>query len=257
MHVRELFELSGKTALVTGGSRGLGLEIASGLGEAGAAVVITARRQPWLDEAACLLREQGVECRALACDVSQPEQVHEVVRQVVEDFGQIHILVNNAGVVWGAPAEEMPLEKWRLVMDVNLTGAFLMSRETGKKMIENQGGKIINITSISGLRGSDAQLMDAIGYSASKGGMISFTRDLAVKWARHSIQVNAIAPGFFPTRMSRPLLERAGDKIVSRIPMGRTGRPGELKGVTVFLASSASSYVTGQVIVVDGGATAW
>jgi len=257
MHIRELFDLTGKVALVTGGSRGLGLEMAEGLAEAGAAVVITARRRPALEEAERRLKGHGFECLALETDVSDPEQTVEAIRKSVAHHGQIDILVNNAGIAWGALAEEMPLDKWQKVMDVNLTGAFLMSQAVARRMIPAGGGSIINIASTAGLLGCPTETLSAVGYSASKAGLIGLTRDLAVKWARHGIRVNAIAPGFFPTRMTEAVLERSGRHIEEASPMGRTGRAGELKGVAVFLASAASSYVTGQVLSVDGGTSSW
>lgn len=257
MHVLELFDLSSKVALVTGGSRGLGLEIATGLAEAGAHVAITARREAWLREADQALRNSGASPLVLRCDVSIPEQVDAAVVATLEQFGRIDILVNNAGISWGAPPDEMPLEKWRSVMDVNAMGTFLMSQAVGREMIRARSGKIINVASIAGLLGSPSAVLDAIGYSASKGAVISFTRDLAVKWAPHGINVNAIAPGYFPTRMSEGVLARSQAQIEASIPLGRVGLPGELKGAAIFLASRASDYMTGQVVVVDGGYTAW
>jgi NAD(P)-dependent dehydrogenase (short-subunit alcohol dehydrogenase family) len=256
MHVKDLFDLSGKVALVTGGSRGLGKEIATGLGQAGAVLAITARRASWLQQASTDLAAHNIDCLALESDVSQPEQVSPLVSEVLKRFGKIDILVNNAGITWASPAEEMPLEKWKTVLDVNLTGCFLMAQAVAKLMIRQGAGKIINIASVSGLIGTPAKIMDTIGYSASKGAVISLTRDLAVKWAPHRINVNAIAPGFFPTRLSEKLLEKVQSQVEARIPLGRVGREDELKGVAVFLASAASDYITGQVIVVDGGLTA-
>jgi NAD(P)-dependent dehydrogenase (short-subunit alcohol dehydrogenase family) len=257
MNVKELFDLSAKVALVTGGSRGLGLEIAQGLGEAGAAVAITARREQWLVSAEAELEAQHIQCLALTCDVSQPSQVEGAIAATVERFGRIDILVNNAGISWAEPALTMSLEKWRSVLETNVTGCFLMSQAAGRAMmLAGRGGVIINIASIAGLVGTSPEVLDAIGYSASKGALISLTRDLAVKWARHGIRVNAIAPGFFDTRLTTHVLERSRSDIEQSTPMGRIGRPGELKGVALFLASPASDYVTGQVLAVDGGATA-
>lgn len=257
MHVSDLFDLSGKVALVTGGSRGLGLEIATGLAEAGAHVAITARREAWLHEADQALRKIGVSPLVLQCDVSKSEEVDAAVASTLKQCGRIDILVNNAGISWGAPPDEMPLEKWRSVMDVNAMGTFLMSQAVGRGMVRAGSGKIINVASIAGLLGSPSAMLDAIGYSASKGAVISFTRDLAVKWGPHGINVNAIAPGYFPTRMSEGVLARSQAQIEASIPLGRVGAPGELKGAAIFLASRASDYVTGQVLVVDGGYSAW
>ena len=254
--VQQLFDLSGRVALVTGGSRGLGLEMAEGLGEAGAKVVVTARREQWLTSAAETLSAAGIDALALPCDITDPAQVETLCETVVGRFGAIDILVNNAGVAWNAPAEDMPLDKWRQVIDTNLTGTFVVTQVVGRTMIARRSGKVINTASIAGLVGEPPEVLDAIGYSAAKGGVIAFTRDLAVKWARHGITVNAIAPGFFPTRMTEDVLERSSREIEARTPLGRVGKPGELKGVAVFLASAASDYITGQVIAVDGGATA-
>jgi NAD(P)-dependent dehydrogenase (short-subunit alcohol dehydrogenase family) len=258
MHIRDLFDLSGKVAVVTGGSRGLGLEIAVGLGEAGASVVITARRDSWLQSAEEQLRQHGIDCLPLTCDVSDAERVTAAVGEVLRRFGRIDILVNNAGISWAAPADSMTVEKWRSVLDTNATGCFLMSQAAGREMIKaGTGGAIVNVASIAGLAGTSAEVLDAIGYSASKGAVIAFTRDLAVKWARHGIRVNAVAPGFFETRLTADLLKRARDEIERVTPMGRIGRPNELNGPVLFLASDAARYVTGQVLAVDGGMTAW
>jgi len=258
MHVKELFNLTGKVALVTGGSRGLGLEMAEALGEAGAAVAVTARRQQWLASAEDTLKGAGIDCLAVQCDGSQPDQVAQAVERVVQRFGRIDILVNNAGISWAEPIDTMPVEKWRQVIDTNATGCFLMSRAVGREMMRaGAAGSIVNIASVMGLVGMASDIIDAVGYSASKGAVISLTRDMAVKWASHGIRVNAVAPGFFDTRLSAGVLARNQAGIERNTPMGRIGRPGELKGVVLFLASEASSYMTGQVLSVDGGATAW
>ena len=258
MHVKELFNLTGKVALVTGGSRGLGLEMAEALGEAGAAVAVTARRQQWLASAEDTLKGAGIDCLAVQCDGSQPDQVAQAVERVVQRFGRIDILVNNAGISWAEPIDTMPVEKWRQVIDTNATGCFLMSRAVGREMMRaGAAGSIVNIASMMGLVGMASDIIDAVGYSASKGAVISLTRDMAVKWASHGIRVNAVAPGFFDTRLSAGVLARNQAGIERNAPMGRIGRPGELKGVVLFLASEASSYMTGQVLSVDGGATAW
>jgi NAD(P)-dependent dehydrogenase (short-subunit alcohol dehydrogenase family) len=257
MSVKELFDLSGKVALVTGGSRGLGLDMATGLGEAGAAVVITARREQWLETADAELSGKGISCAAVACDVSDPDQVSAAVKAAIARFGRLDILVNNAGISWGEPIETMPVEKWRQVFETNATGCFLMSQAAGREMLHaGRGGSIINIASVAGIAGLASDVLDAVGYSASKGAIVTLTRDLAVKWGPSGIRVNAIAPGFFDTRLSHALLEKTREKVEKTTPMGRIGQPGELAGVAVFLASAASSYVTGQVLAVDGGMTA-
>jgi len=256
VHVRDLFSLNGRVALVTGGSRGLGREIAEGLGEAGAAVALTARREEWLREAEGALRGAGITCMTVSCDISRPDAVRAMVDAITAKLGPIDILVNNAGATWGAPALDMPLDKWQRVLDTNLTGTFLVTQAAGRAMIDRRRGKVINVASIAGLIGNPSEVLDTIGYSAAKGGVVAFTRDLAVKWAPYGVHVNGIAPGFFRTRMTESLLERNQSRVEAQIPWGRIGRPGELKGVAVFLASAASDYITGQIIPVDGGRTA-
>ncbi|MBT2644151.1 SDR family oxidoreductase [Bacillus sp. ISL-41] len=253
MHVSELFSLKGKVAIVTGGGRGLGEQIAIGFAEAGANVVVCSRRVEACEEVSGKLKEIGVDSLALKCDITTPEDVKNVVEQTVEKFGRIDILVNNSGASWGAPAEEMPLEAWQKVMNVNVTGTFLMSQAAGKVMLEQGSGKIINIASVAGLKGSNPKVMDAIGYNASKGAVITFTKDLAAKWGPRGIYVNAIAPGFFPTKMSNGLLEKGCQAILEGTPLRKFGSDTDLKGVAVFLAASASDYITGDVVIVDGG----
>ncbi len=253
--LQQLFDLSGQVALVTGGSRGLGEEIAEGLAEAGASLMLLARREQWLNPAVDALKQRGFPCRGALCDVSKPAAVEHAVNQALQAYGQIDILVNNAGVTWGAPAEAMPFDKWQQVIDVNLTGAFLFAQACGRHMIQRKYGRIVNIASIAGLQSSMPKGIHYAGYASSKAGLLGLTRELAAQWAPHNIRVNAIAPGFFPSRMTEKVLEAAQPYIESGIPMGRVGKPGELKGVAVFLASAASGYITGQTIVVDGGAT--
>ncbi|MBU8905640.1 SDR family oxidoreductase [Desertibacillus haloalkaliphilus] len=256
MHINELFDLSGKTAIVTGGGRGLGEQIAASLAEAGANVVVCSRKLEACKEVSDRLIEKGIESLALQCDVTNPDQVNEVVEKTIDRFGKIDILFNNSGATWAAPVVEMPLEAWQKVLNVNATGTFLMSQAVGKVMIEQKSGKIINIASVAGLGGADPRHMDTIGYNTSKGAVITFTKDLATKWGEHNINVNAIAPGFFPTKMSKGLLEQNGDQILSRTPLKRYGKDYELKGAALFLAAKASDYVTGEILVVDGGTNA-
>lgn len=253
MHVNELFSLKGKVAIVTGGGRGLGEQIAEGFAEAGANVVVCSRKLEACEEVSQKLKDLGVESLALKCDITNPEDVKNVVQQTLEKFGRIDILVNNSGASWGAPAEEMPLEAWQKVINVNVTGTFLMSQAAGKVMLEQGSGKIINIASVAGLKGSNPKYMDAIGYNASKGAVITFTKDLAAKWGPRGIYVNAIAPGFFPTKMSKGLLEKGGQEILEGTPLRKFGSDSDLKGVAVFLAAPASDYITGDTVVVDGG----
>ena len=252
-----LFDLSGKTAIVTGGGTGIGRQMAQGLAEAGANLVLCARKAERCEQAASELEQLGVRAIGLGCDVRDPEQVQHVVGQAVEELGGVDVLVNNAGTVWGASPEEMPLEGWQKVIDVNLTGVFLFSQAAGRVMIERGGGVIVNIASVAGLQGGPPDVMNTIVYNASKGGVIAFTRDLACKWAQHGIRVNSIAPGWFPSDMSGYVLERHEERLKQHIPLGRFGGPHDLEGVVVFLASDASAYVTGHTLVVDGGESAW
>ena len=256
MTVLNLFSLKGKTAIVTGGGRGLGEQIARGFAEAGANVVLCSRKLKACQEVASELQALGVETLALACDVTKQEDVQKVVDETVARFGQIDILVNNSGATWGMPAIDMKYEAWLKVIDVNLNGTFLMSQAVGKVMIQQNAGKIINISSIAGLGGTHPEFMDTIGYNASKGALITLTKDLAVKWGRYGINVNAIAPGFFPTKMSSVLIENGKDYLMKVTPLQRLGSENDLKGVALFLASAASDYVTGDIVIVDGGMSA-
>ena len=256
MSVRDLFDLSGKTAIVTGGGSGIGRQMAQALAEAGANLVLCARKVERCEQAAGELAELGVKTLALACDVRDPAQVQAVVDRTREELGGVGVLVNNAGTVWGAWPEDTPLDGWQKVVDVNLTGVFLFSQMAGRVMIEAGGGKIVNIASVAGLGGAPPEIMNAIAYNTTKGGVISFTRDLACKWARHGINVNAIAPGWFPSEMSSFVLD-ANPQVVEHIPLRRFGGPDDLKGAILFLASAASDYVTGHTLVVDGGESAW
>src|SRR5216684_42296 len=234
MNTKELFDLTGRVAIITGGSVGLGRQMAEGLAEMGANLVLCARKKERCQEAAEELRKLGVRTLALGCDVKNPANVQEVVDATVSEFGRIDILVNNAGTSWGAPVEEMRLEHWNKVIETNLTGTFLFSQAVGKVMVPQRRGKIINIASVAGLHGAPPEFQ-AIAYHASKGGIITFTKDLACKWAVHNIQVNAIAPGWFPTHMSKVVIERNRETFLKRVPLGRFGRNHDLKGAAVFL----------------------
>jgi NAD(P)-dependent dehydrogenase (short-subunit alcohol dehydrogenase family) len=255
VNVKKLFDLSGRVAIVTGGSIGLGRQMAEGLAEMGAKLVLCARKKERCLEAAGELEKLGVEVLALGCDVKDPGSIQAVAEATVQQFGRVDILINNAGTSWGAPVEAMTIEQWNKVIETNLTGTFLFSQAVGKVMIAQRRGKIINIASVAGLRGSPPSF-SAIGYSASKGGVIIFTKDLASKWGMHNIQVNAIAPGWFPTDMSGKVIERNKEMLLAGIPLGRFGGPDDLKGAAVFLASDASNFVTGNILVVDGGQSA-
>ena len=256
MNVRDLFDLDGRVAIVTGGATGIGLQMADALAELGANVVVCGRDGERCERAtADLERERGVRCAGLPCDVSASDDVTRLVAETCDRFSRIDVLVNNAGTAWAGPVEETPLRGWQKVVDVNLTGVFLCSQAVGRVMIQQGGGKIVNIASITGLRGQPPEELDAIAYSTTKGAVVAFTRDLAAKWARHRIAVNAIAPGWFPTDLSRPVLNRAGDRLTAGIPMRRYGGDSDLKGAIAYLASPASDYVTGHTLVVDGGAT--
>ncbi|WP_099156881.1 SDR family oxidoreductase [Virgibacillus ndiopensis] len=257
MSVLDLFKLEGKTAIVTGGGRGLGAQIAQGFAEAGANVVICSRKLEACEKMSEELKKLGVDSLAFTCDVSNPDDVKKVVEGTVDHFGSIDILVNNSGATWGARASEMPLEAWQKVINVNITGTFLMSQEVGKTMIKQNKGKIINIASVAGFGGTDPRYMDTIGYNTSKGAVMTFTKDLAVKWGQYNINVNAIAPGFFPTKMSRGLLENGHDKILEGTPLNRLGNDSDLKGAALFLASKASDFVSGDILAVDGGSHAF
>jgi NAD(P)-dependent dehydrogenase (short-subunit alcohol dehydrogenase family) len=253
-NIKDLFDLSGKTAIITGGSRGLGKEMAEGLAEAGANLMLCARREEWLAPTVAEFRGRGFNAEGELCDVSNPEQVQAVVDKTVETFGAVDILINNAGISWGARPEEMPLEKWQKVLDVNLTGAFLFAQIAGREMLKREDGRIINVSSVSGLR-SSAHGPHYAGYAASKAGLFGLTRELAASWGNSGIRVNAIAPGFFHSRLADASIEQVEPSIKQRSPIPRVGDAGELKGVAVFLASDASNYITGQIIVVDGGMT--
>lgn len=253
MNVKEMFDLSGKVAIVTGGGRGIGLKISEGLAEAGASIVLCSRKLENCQGTAKEISKMGVKALPLQCDVKSPRDIQSVVEATLKEFNRLDLLVNNSGVSWGAPPEEYPLEGWKKVMDTNMTGVFLFSQIAGRVMIQQKSGNIINIASIMGFVGMESDAADAIAYSASKGALIAFTKDLAAKWAKHNIRVNAIAPGWFPTDMSEWILERHGKKLLSHIPMGRFGEGDELKGATVYLASEASRYVTGAILPVDGG----
>jgi len=254
MNVKEMFDITGKVALVTGGGRGIGKAIAEGYAEAGAKVVICGRREQWLNPTQQEFQAKGYDCLSLVADVSKPADVERTVQATLEKYGQIDILVNNAGQTWGAHTEELPLAKWQQIMDVNLTSIFLLSQTVGRFMLQRgQGGRIINITSVLGFMTQAGEEYATIAYNTSKGAVITFTKSLAREWGSKGILVNAIAPGWFPTRMASGTIEANQENFKTEIALGRVGELDELKGAALYLASPASNYVTGQVLVVDGG----
>lgn len=257
MKTMDLFSLKGRTAIVTGGAKGLGLQMAFGLAEAGADVVLCSRKLERCQEAARQIESLGVKALALRCDLTHTDEVDQVVKETLKEFGKIDILINNSGRTWGAPVEELKVEDWKKVIDLNITGTFQFTQRVGREMIRQGGGKIINIASYAGLIGTDPDYLNAIAYNTSKGALIAFTKDLAVKWAKYGIYVNAISPGWFVTEMTKWSTEHQGKKMMDRLLIKRFGGENDLKGAVVFLASKASDYMTGHILCVDGGLTAW
>jgi NAD(P)-dependent dehydrogenase (short-subunit alcohol dehydrogenase family) len=256
MKVLDLLSLKGKTALVTGGSRGLGLQMAEALGEMGAKVAITARKKDELDEAVSHLSSLGISSRSYVCDIGKREQINPLADAALTDLGKVDILINNAGATWGAPAEDHPLEAWDKLVNVNLTGAFLLSQQLAKRsMIPGKWGRIINTASVAGITASDPRVVKTVAYNATKHGLVGLTRQLAAEWGAHGITVNAICPGFFPSKMTKATLGKDLQLILETTPTGRVGNDEDLKGLVVLLASEASRHITGQAIAVDGGAT--
>ncbi len=256
MKVQDLFSLKGKNALVTGGSRGLGLQMAEALGEMGARVAITARKKDELDEAVSHLKKGGIQAEAFVCDVGKREQIGPLVDAVLAKLGRVDILVNNAGATWGAPAEDHPIDAWDKLVNLNLTGAFLLSQQIAKRsMIPNKWGRIINTASVAGLTASDPRVVRTVAYNATKHGLVGLTRQCAAEWGEHHVTVNAICPGFFPSKMTKHALDAAGKLVIEMTPTKRLGNDEDLKGLAVLLASEASRHITGQAIAVDGGAT--
>lgn len=258
MTAKSLFDLTGKTALITGGSRGLGLQMAEALGSHGARLVVSARKADELQRAQAHLHALGIDAEWVAADVAQDAGIAALSDAVLEKLGRVDILVNNAGASWGAPAEDYPAAAWDKVFNVNIRGVFLLTQHMGKRsMIPNRYGRIINIASIAGLRGNPPGAMQTIAYNTSKGALINFTRTLAGEWGRHGITVNALAPGFFPSKMSQGLIDALGEEaLIGNAPLRRLGDDQDLKGATLLFASDAGKHITGQVLAIDGGYTA-
>ena len=255
MGVKTLLDLSGRVALVTGGSRGLGLQIAEALGEMGAKVAITARKKDELDQAIARLKELGIDAASFVCDIGNREAIAPVALQILKKFGKVDILVNNAGAAWGEPAEKHQLEGWDKLVAVNLSGAFALTQIIAREsMIPAKWGRIINIASVAGLMCQDPRFAPTAAYTATKHGLVGLTRQLAAEWGVHGITVNAICPGFFPSKMTRATLDKISNAIIELTPTRRLGGEEDLKGLAVLLASEASRHITGQAIAVDGGA---
>lgn len=255
--IQDLFDLNGQVALVTGGSRGLGLQIAEALGEAGAKIMLTSRKAADLEEAAAHLQARGIDARWIAADAAKEADVQRVVQETMERLGRIDILVNNAGATWGAPAEDHPLEAWDKVMNLNIRSLFLFAQAAAKaSMIPRRSGRIINVASIAGLAGNTGA-MKTIAYNTSKGAAVNFTRALAGEWGAYGITVNALAPGFFPSKMTQGLLAAVGaEKMAAHAPLNRLGDDDDLKGAALLFASRAGKHITGQILAVDGGVSA-
>jgi len=252
----DLFDLSGRLALITGGSRGLGFQIAEALGEFGARVVLVARKQAELDEAVAALAANGIEADAIAADIGLEETAETLVKEVMRRHRRIDIIVNNAGTTWGAPAEDYPNEGWDRVMRVNVTAPFALIRAAAKEaFLPNGRGVVLNIASVEGLGGHHPQMIGTVAYNTAKGAIVNMTRALAAEWGPRGIRVNALAPGYFPSKMSRSTISEHGDYLLAQIPLGKFGGDGDLKGAALLLTSDAGGHITGQVLTVDGGAS--
>ena len=255
--VKELLSIEGQVGVVTGGATGIGFQMASGLAEAGSNIVLCSRKVDVCEAACAKLETLGVKTLAVACDVTKPDQVEAMKDAILKKFGRVDMLMNNAGRAWVAAPEDMPLDRWQQVMDLNINAALICSQVIGREFIKQKRGKIINIASIAGMVGRNPAAYSSIAYSTSKGALVHFTRDLAVKWAQHNIQVNCICPGFFVTPLNEKLYERNREYLEAEVPLHRTGGPDDLKGAAVLLASRASDHITGVILPVDGGTVAW
>lgn len=254
--IQQLFDLRGKNALITGGSRGLGLQMAQALGEAGARVMLCARKADELEQACATLQDAGIDARWVAADCAVEADIQKLVSEMLQRMGDVDILVNNAGATWGAPAQDHPVSAWDKVMNLNVRGYFLLSQLVGKHSMIGRGGRIINVASIAGLGGNPVGL-NTLAYNTSKGAVINFTRALACEWGQYGINVNAICPGFFPSKMTAGTLAALGEeRLAALAPLKRLGDDEDLKGITLLLASAAGKHITGQVLAVDGGVSA-
>ena len=252
--VQKLFDLTGQTALITGGSRGLGLQMAHALGEAGARIMLSSRKADDLEVATADLQAAGIDARWIAADCAKETDIRRLADETVQRMGAIDILVNNAGAAWGAPAEDHPVEAWDKVMNLNIRGYFILSQQVARRsMIGRRSGRIINVASIAGLGGNPPE-MTTIAYNTSKGAVVNFTKALGAEWGKYNINVNAICPGFFPSKMTAATLKNLGeDKLANHAPLRRLGDDEDLKGITVLFASDAGKHITGQCLAVDGG----
>lgn len=256
--IKKALDLTGKTALITGGSSGLGLQVAEALGEQGAKILITGRKADALESAQAHLRGLGIEADWIAADNQKESDINKLVDEALARLGRIDILVNNAGATWGAPAADHPVEAWDKLMNLNVRSVFLLTQQIGKRsMIPNRYGRIINLASIAGLKGNGPNSLGTIAYNTSKGAVVNFTRGLAGEWGQFGITVNALAPGFFPSKMTRGTIEKLGvEKLSERAPLQRIGDEDDLKGAALLFASDAGKHITGQILAVDGGLTA-
>lgn len=257
MSIKTLFDLSGRKAIITGGSRGLGLQIAEALGEQGAEVLLAARKPDELEQAVAHLGGMGITASAIPADLGRPEDVTRFADEALARLGQVDILVNNAGATWGAPAEDHPLDAWLKLVNLNLTGVFVLTQAIGKRsMIPRRHGRVLTVASIAGLRGNPPNTNQTLAYNTTKGGLVNFTRALAGEWGPYGITVNALAPGFFPSKMTRGTLDRIADRLIASTPLQRLGDDEDLKGAALLFASDAGKHITGQILAVDGGVTA-
>jgi NAD(P)-dependent dehydrogenase (short-subunit alcohol dehydrogenase family) len=257
MSNKQLFDLTGRKAIITGGSRGLGLQIAECLGEQGCELLIAARKQIELDEAVAHLSGMGYKTTAMSVDLGKPEAVTAFAHSAIKQLSQVDILVNNAGAAWGAPAEDHPFEAWLKLINLNLNATFLLTQAVGKlSMIPRRSGKVVTVASIAGLRGNPPGTNQTLAYNTTKGGLVNFTRALAGEWGQYNINVNALAPGFFPSKMTAATLDKVVDRVITNTPLQRIGGEEDLKGAALLFCTDAGRHITGQILAVDGGVTA-